>query len=163
MNKGLFVGISLVIILTTGVGVFLFFSNKNRVPQNTSTFTQEEAEKTQTNEAEGLAAGDRYVEYSEGVLDENQNIRRVLFFYASWCPTCRPADANFKQNVGKIPEDVSLIRVNYNDPQTDDFEKALAQKYNVTYQHTFVHIDSNGNELTKWNGGQIDELLENLK
>lgn len=105
----------------------------------------------------------RYVEYSKVALDEASSNRRVLFFYASWCPTCRPADASFTQNAGKIPEDVTLIRVNYNDPETDQEEKDLAKTYGITYQHTFVQIDKTGKEITKWNGGQINELLSNIK
>lgn len=105
----------------------------------------------------------RYAEYSKSVLDSASSNRRVLFFYASWCPTCKPADANFTQNENKIPDDVTLIRVNYKDPETDEEEKDLAKRYGITYQHTFVQIDRAGKEVTKWNGGQIDELLSNIK
>lgn len=108
-------------------------------------------------------AGSRYVEYSRLRLDSSSGNRRVLFFYASWCPTCKPADANFRKNISKIPEDVALIRVNYNDSETDQEEKDLAKKYGITYQHTFVQIDATGKEVTKWNGGQIDELIFNIK
>ncbi len=105
----------------------------------------------------------RYVEYSKSALDSASSNRRVLFFYASWCPTCKPADASFTQNVSGIPDDVTIIRVNYNDPETDQEEKDLAKKYIITYQHTFVQIDSTGKEIAKWNGGQINELLSNIK
>ncbi len=105
----------------------------------------------------------RYAEYSKDVLDKTATNRRVLFFYASWCPICHPADTSFKENINKIPEDVSVIRVNYNDPGTDQDEKDLAKKYGITYQHTFVQIDGDGNEIAKWNGGQINELLSNIK
>lgn len=104
----------------------------------------------------------RYIEYSKSALDSNSSRRRVLFFYANWCPTCRPTDENLKDNLNKIPEDVTVIRVNYNDTDTDQEEKDLAKKYAVTYQHTFVQIDENGREVTKWNGGKIDELLKNI-
>ena len=87
----------------------------------------------------------------------------MLFFYASWCPTCRPADADFAKNESLLPEDVRLIRVNYNEGDTDDDEDTLADKYNVTYQHTFVQIDEEDNIVTKWNGGQTAQLLKNLK
>lgn len=105
----------------------------------------------------------RYVKYSKERLDGAVNMRRVLYFYASWCPTCRPADANLKENGNKIPEDVTVIRVNYNDPETDEEEKELAKKYGITYQHTFVQIDAQGREVTKWNGGQTEELLVKIK
>lgn len=108
-------------------------------------------------------AQSRYVKYSKAALDASTNTRRVLFFYANWCPTCRPADANFSDNKDRIPEDVTLIRVNYNDSETDQQEKDLAKKYGITYQHTYVQIDASGKEITKWNGGQINELLANIK
>lgn len=105
----------------------------------------------------------RYMPYSKAVFEQAANTRRVLFFYASWCPTCRPADASFSANQEKIPSDMTLIRVNYNDPDTDSDEKALAKKYTVTYQHTFVQIDNNGDKVAVWNGGQMAELLANSK
>lgn len=104
-----------------------------------------------------------YVEYSRSALDNAASGKRVLFFYASWCPTCRPADADFKANQSQIPDGVTLIRVNYNDPQTDADEKALAQKYAVTYQHTFVQINPQGKQISKWNGGKLAELISNLQ
>ena len=66
-------------------------------------------------------------------------------------------------NPNKIPKDVIVIRTNYNDPNTDQEEKDLAKKYGITYQHTFVQIDSTGKEIAKWNGGQTDELTANIK
>lgn len=104
-----------------------------------------------------------YLPFSPEVLAANSENRRVLFFYASWCPTCKPADKNFSDNVSKIPEDVAVIRVNYSDPDTDQAEKDLAKKYGITYQHTFVQIDADGKEIAKWNGGSLTELLSNLK
>jgi len=104
----------------------------------------------------------RYIEYSPAALETTSNNRRVLFFYANWCSTCRLADAAFRTNSNQIPGDAVVIRVNYNDSETDTFEKDLARKYGITYQHTFVQVDSVGNEITKWNGGQMAELLENI-
>lgn len=105
----------------------------------------------------------RYIQYSESAFENSSGNRRVLFFYASWCPTCRPADASFTQNISKIPNDLTVIRVNYNDPNTDQDEKDLAKKYGITYQHTFVQIDNTGKEINKWNGGGLDELLSNVR
>ena len=105
----------------------------------------------------------RYIEYDQTALVNNVDKRRVLFFYANWCPTCRPADVSFKTNANKIPEDAILIRVNYKDDNTDQQEKDLADLYGITYQHTFVQIDEKGKEIAKWNGGQIDEFLANIK
>ena len=105
----------------------------------------------------------RYVEYSRSAYDQAAGKRRVLYFYATWCPSCKTANEDFTANPNKIPEGVVVIRTNYNDPNTDQEEKDLAKKYGITYQHTFVQVDSTGKEITKWNGGQTDELLTKLK
>lgn len=113
--------------------------------------------------AKDTMSDSRYVEYSKASLDKAGNNRRVLYFYASWCPTCKPADADLEANKDRIPNDVTVIRVNYNDPETDQEEKELAKKYGITYQHTFVQIDSQGNEVTKWNGGKTEDLIAKIK
>jgi len=80
----------------------------------------------------------------------------VLFFYASWCPTCRKAREEFinRQNEFK---NINLILVDY------DNSTNLQKKYGVTYQHTFVQINENGDALAKWNGGDVDDLLTNVR
>lgn len=150
------------VLAAVGFGAYTLLQKSS---QSDSMMKKEEAMMVKEDESMmgDKMASSQYVSYSKEALNGASNNRRVLFFYASWCPTCRPADAIFTQNVSKIPEDVTLIRVNYNDPETDQEEKGLADKYGITYQHTFVQIDSNGREVTKWNGGQIDELLTNIK
>lgn len=105
----------------------------------------------------------KYLEFSRQNMVQNASVRKVLFFYANWCPTCKPADQDLRENIQKLPSDVVVIRVNYNDDQTDESEKELAKKYKVTYQHTFVQIDQNGEVVTKWNGEGAEKLLSNLK
>lgn len=104
----------------------------------------------------------KYIVYSPEALEEGIGKTRVLFFYANWCPTCIPADKEIQANISKIPEGTVVYRVNYDDSDTDANEKALANKYNITYQHTFVIIDDNGNEIQQWNGGGLERLLSEL-
>lgn len=111
----------------------------------------------------GALSEPRYVEFSPAALSNSATNRRVLFFYANWCPTCIPADKKFQENLSQIPADVTIIRVNYNDNETDQIEKDLAKRYGVTYQHTYVQIDGEGNQVTKWNGGDLDQLLTRIK
>lgn len=80
----------------------------------------------------------------------------VLFFYASWCPTCRSAREEFTKRQSEF-KNINLILVDYDN--SDDLQK----KYGVTYQHTFVQIDENGKALAKWNGGATDKLLSSVK
>lgn len=94
---------------------------------------------------------------------KSEDTKRVLYFFANWCPTCKVADESFNENKAKIPENIEIIKINYNDSETDEEDKKLARKYGITYQHTFVQIDENGNEITKWNGGGFEELLLNVK
>jgi thioredoxin 1 len=112
---------------------------------------------------ETTRATSRYTPYTNTMFANTTDARRVLFFYASWCPTCQPADASFSNGVETIPDDVMVFRVNYNDPDTDQDEKNVAKTYGITYQHTYVQIDSEGKTITKWNGGGLNELIKNIK
>lgn len=156
--KIIFAVIAIIAIL--GIGAYTLSQNSS---QTESIAQKDNSAKENDKIIDDKTAGSRYIRYSKSALDSASDNRRVLFFYASWCPTCKPADANFTQNEIKIPDDVTVIRVNYNDPETDQEEKDLAKKYGIIYQHTFVQIDNTGKEVTKWNGGQIDELLSNIK
>lgn len=79
----------------------------------------------------------------------------VLFFNASWCPDCRAAREDFTANSDALAK-VNLIIVDY------DNSDALQAAYGVTYQHTFVQIDSSGEALATWNGGATEELLHHI-
>ncbi len=172
MKNPVIIFIGIVGIIVLGIGAFTLSQNSS---QSDSKMQQEGSSIEPTNammrrndsanegmQDDGMSTS-QYVAYSKEVFDSASANRRVLFFYASWCPTCIPADTSFHQNVSKIPSDVIVIRVNYNDPETDQEEKDLAKKYGITYQHTFVQLDNAGNEVTKWNGGQIDELLSKIQ
>ena len=178
MKNPITIFITIAVITIVGIGAYTLSQNSAKSESMMQKDTQNSMEKTETPEqdvtekkegeammqkTEDKMSDSRYIEYSKVAVEKAATNRRVLFFYASWCPTCKPADASFTQNVSKIPEDVTLLRVNYNDPDTDQEEKDLAKKYGITYQHTFVQIDNTGKEVTKWNGGKIDELLSNIK
>jgi len=70
----------------------------------------------------------------------------VLFFSASWCPTCRVLDKNIKENLGAIPTDLKILKVDF------DNSNELRRKYRVTTQHTLVQIGSDGALISKWSG-----------
>ena len=90
------------------------------------------------------------------MLAENGDV--VLFFRASWCPTCRALDADIKANANNIPEGVHILDVDY------DNSTALKQKYGVTYQHTLVQVDKDGNQIAKWMGSPtLASLILNIK
>jgi thiol:disulfide interchange protein len=176
MNKLVIGGIGAIVIVSAAI----FYLLSNGDSQNPSSQPLAQAPNTDNSASGTIPEGsdqqvdasdnpisqdsntNRYPAYSNEVLASSSNKRRVLFFYANWCPTCKVANDEFSANPNGIPEGVVLIRANYNDTDTDQDEKALAQKYNITYQHTFVEIDGQGNEVKKWNGGGLDDLIKNL-
>ena len=82
----------------------------------------------------------------------------VLFFRASWCPTCRAVDADIRANLKNIPSDLTILDVDY------DNSTSLKQKYGVTYQHTFVQVDAQGTLIKKWSGSPtLSALVAEVK
>jgi thiol-disulfide isomerase/thioredoxin len=99
-----------------------------------------------------------YQAYSPEKLMMAEEGKVVLFFKASWCPTCRALDADLKAKAAMIPSDVTILEVNY-DASTD-----LKKKYGVTNQHTLVQVDAEGDQITKWSGGlTLATVIEKLK
>jgi thiol-disulfide isomerase/thioredoxin len=78
--------------------------------------------------------------------------RVVIFFYADWCPDCRKADVAFKTQPQAIPENVTVLKIDYNS------DKQLERKLGVLSRHTFVEVDKDGNAINKWVSGDIDML-----
>ncbi len=97
-----------------------------------------------------------YATYSANSLAMAQKGKTVLFFHAGWCPTCRTADADIKNNATTIPAGATILKVDF------DKEVALKQNYGVTSQHTFVEIDANGGLVEKWSGGNLAGIIAKL-
>ena len=75
----------------------------------------------------------------EAVKSSNKLV--VLYFYANWCPICREEFPKMEAAFNQLNNpNVVGFRVNYNDSQTDDAEKALAREHGVAYQHTKVFV-----------------------
>ena len=108
-----------------------------------------------TAEEPTFAAAWKYVEYTESeVANATGNI--VLFFHATWCPSCVSADKKISSE--EVPSDLVVLKADY-DSSTD-----LRKKYWVTSQHTFVQVDSGGNLIKKWVWGRdIEDITERLQ
>jgi len=99
-----------------------------------------------------------YVSYDPNLYNAASRFsKRVLFFHASWCPTCKVANQDFTDNMNGLPVGVTVFKVDY------DTEKELKTKYGVTYQHTFVYVDAEGNTIAKWSGGGVQELIAHIQ
>ncbi len=164
MSKNFMIFMALIVLVSGG---YLYLANRSEIVVGDKAMMVKdenaiiETQQVETNNTDKITG--QYLPYTPTVLAKAKSNRRILYFYASWCPTCIPANADFEKNVSNLPSDVTVIRVNYNDPDTDKDEKSLAEKYGITYQHTFVQIDVDGNEITKWNGGATKELLAKIK
>ena len=75
----------------------------------------------------------------------------VLFFAASWCPTCQRADKNLKGS--GVPEGLTVVKTDY------DSSSSLKKQYGVTVQHTFVQVAPSGEALAKFTGSDTAEEI----
>lgn len=137
------------------------------VSQDTETQMDENSETSMTQEEdnsdmpveeemqENVKVGNVYVEYSDEVMADTQN-PKILFFHATWCPTCKAANTAFEEIENTIGLDV--VKVDY-----DEYGD-LKSQYGVVSQHTFVLVDGNGNMLKRWYGSKnYEEILEELQ
>jgi thiol-disulfide isomerase/thioredoxin len=139
-NKVLFLGILALVIL---LGVAYTLTNSRNSAANKDTNVNHAV----TQASGELATAGSYEAYApEKVALASDSHHVVLFFRASWCPTCRAVDADIRSHLSQIPANLAILDVNY------DNSTALKQKYGVTYQHTFVQVDKDGNLLKKWAG-----------
>jgi len=83
--------------------------------------------------------------------------KTVVFFFASWCPNCRATVTELNARWAEVNPELTLVIADY------DKETALKSKYGVTYQDTFVLLDSNAQAVKSWNGGGVDGLNANSK
>lgn len=153
------------IVLLSLASILPFFAACQGQTQSTTTpdqMTKTEAspfqEQTQqqrntgSTENQAQPAG-QYIDYSPAAFAAAQGKKRVYFFYAKWCPTCKAANQDLTVNGSMIPADVVLFKTDY------DTETELKKKFAITYQHTFVLVDDSGEEIKKWNGGGVEELI----
>lgn len=99
-----------------------------------------------------------YAPYEASKLAMAETGKVVLFFKASWCPSCRTLDADIKASLADIPAGVTILEVDY------DTYGDLKQKYGVTMQHTLVQVDKDGNQINKWSGGStLEDVVKNIK
>lgn len=103
----------------------------------------------------GLSNG--YQAYGQDKLAFANDGNVVIFFRASWCPSCKALDESIKANINTIPENLLILDADY------DVETEMKQKYGVTTQHSLVQVDAEGNMIQKWAGGStLDSIVEKL-
>ena len=117
--------------------------------------TKEEEVQVQSDSAMEKQAGE-YSVYSETKLAQAKG-DIILFFHAAWCPSCRTLDSDIQASLNDIPDGVTILRLDY------DSETELKKKYGVRSQHTMVQVDSTGNKIQSWAGGNsLESLLSKI-
>ncbi len=156
---------ALVVVVLIGIGIYAYNSNfmypvrdvevfDNTITENKIIIENQEENKVTENQSSIVGTYEEYA--SNKILEKGESGRVLLFFYASWCPSCRALDKDINNNLSNIPEGLTILKTNY------DKENELKAKYKVTYQHTLVEVDKNGNMLKKWTGGDFAEILKQL-
>lgn len=123
--------------------------NESMMPKDDSMVNKTDTtmkEETSMNKGETMMAKGSYEPYASAKLSMADAGDVVLFFRASWCPTCKTVDADIRAKKDSIPGGLTILDVDY------DNSADLKKKYGVTYQHTFVQVDSKGNLIKKWAG-----------
>lgn len=119
------------------------------------TMMDDEVEKMDSEE-DMMSAGS-YEPYAPEKLAMAEKGDVVLFFKASWCPSCRALDTDIKKSLEDIPAGVTILEVNY------DSEIELKKKYGVTTQHTLVQVSADGSEIQQWAGStNLEQVLAKL-
>ncbi len=136
------ISISVVTLAVVGIGVASFQSMKKK-PSGNGTVTK-------TLEGEVVAGRSAvFLPFTRNDYQRALDADKIIFldFYANWCPYCRAEAPELEAGFEALESDKVIgFRVNYNDGETDEDEKALAKQYAVTYQHTKV-ILKDGKEV----------------
>ncbi len=150
-------------LLFIPLAVVLIAAGCNKtVQQNTQTTTNNNSQQTNsntqptTNQNSSLGV---YKDYSADLVKNEQAAGQkvIYFFHATWCPECRAIDADLKAHPEKVPTGVTVLKVDY------DTSGDLKKQFGITTQHTFVQIDTSGNQVVKWISEDADSIAKKVK
>lgn len=79
-----------------------------------------------------------YTTYNADTIAQSEAEHILLFFHATWCPSCKALDADIVANADSIPAGVEIYKVDY------DTSTALKRQYGVTTQHSIIEITASG-------------------
>jgi thiol-disulfide isomerase/thioredoxin len=146
--------LTIFVMLLGFVFIFAGFANGSGENDSKEADPMEETMEMSAEDSDGMMAIGGWVHFTtlEDARMTAAKSPALLFFNASWCPSCRTAVADIASRSSELGE-ITVILVDY------DSEKELKRQYNVTSQHTYVQIDEDGEAVTAWNGGGVDQIL----
>ena len=160
MNKklGIVLGIVIILILAVVYGGTNATENAPVEDLKMGAETMVKEEKMAESGGDEMMKVGSYEAYMPEKLARAETGDVVLFFHASWCPSCRGLNSDIEKNLNAIPEGVSILKTDY------DQETELKKKYGITYQHTLVQVDKDGNMVKKWSGSPtLASLISQIK
>lgn len=124
--------------------------------ESNATDNKSDDEKESASQAE---TSSEYITLADFDADKSKydDYRKVYFFHASWCPTCKGIDDGLNSDLAALPKDTVIIKTDY------DTENELKKEYGVTTQTTFVEVDNSGKELKKFTAGDYEDLVSELE
>lgn len=167
MNKKIVIGIVIVALISIAGFAYASMGKSEKammdekdtmlkpaeMPSEEKAMMDEGTEKSETMMKKGS-----YEAYTAEKIARAETGDVVLFFHASWCPSCRGLNTDIEKNLDAIPSGVSILKVDY------DKETELKKKYAVTYQHTLVQVDKDGNLIKKWSGTpSLSDLVSQIQ
>jgi thiol-disulfide isomerase/thioredoxin len=128
--------LGIVVVVVVAMLYLLLQPKQASTPNDSTKDSQQQSESTDVTMAPGS-----YIDYNEETFSQTEG-KRILFFYAPWCPQCRALEASIKENT--LPAGVTIFKVDY------DSNQELRAKYGVTIQTSLVEVDGSGNLVEKF-------------
>jgi len=163
MNKNIVIIAGVVVI--TGVGYFALMQSKTEtvcadeiceVDMTTELVFENEESLILEIDSENTTSGSFETYSADKIAAATGDV--IIFFHATWCPSCRVLSNDIEKNANTIPAGTTILKADY------DTETELKKKYGVTTQHTLVQVDIDGNLIKKWSGGsKLTNLLSEIQ
>jgi len=155
---GIIIGLIVVLIIASIAYASMNRTDDTMTDKKVDESSSMEDTKVMAGEEEGMMKSGSYEAYAPEKLALAETGDVVLFFHASWCPSCRGLNADIEANREAIPAGVSILKLDY------DTESELKKKYGVTYQHTLVQVEADGTMIKKWSGSpSLASLVSEIK
>jgi len=165
-QKGNVLAIVLIgISLLAAAGVFLYLKGRDSFQTGSTTDTPSTNSLNLPKEPVENASSAQILDYTssnyQSALSSGKLV--VLYFYANWCPICRAEFPLMQEAFRMLPNDkVVGIRVNYSDSDTDTDEEALAEEFNVPYQHYKVILINGQDVLSSRESWSKDRYISEI-
>ena len=132
------------VLIISILSIFAFSSCNSQVSETNDIDLTKNIEETEVS----TKVVESNMQYLKGTGEDYERLIKeskpfAVFFHAAWCGECRKLEKNITENWASLPEEAILLQVDF------DTETELKKKYDITFQTTFVFINSNGEKAGK--------------